>query len=365
MGLRGSISWRRATDASISMITTGMHDRRTVAGVSVALLTSVLYAHAQTPVPPPMAVPVNAVDGILEAFKSHAVVALGEGPHGNEQGHAFRLSLIRDPRFTAVVNDILVEFGTAKYQALLDRFLGGESVPQGELRRIWQDTTVATAVWERPIYEDFLRAVRALNGTLPASRRIRVWLGDAPIDWDHIDSPLQLRRWGRQKDEHAIGVVKDRILATGRRALIIYGDGHLQGRGFPDRSITNGLERPPAPTKVFAISSSFTDLGKFQRGVSAWPIPSLARIAGTVIGVRPYAQFYPMPPQPGWNTVRLQDQFDAVLYLGDKPRIAAFPSALCRDAEYMKMRLARMEFDAPQARRARIAALQTFCAAQP
>ena len=40
--------------------------------------------------------PVNA---ILDAFRSHRVVALGEGSHGNEQGHAFRMSLIRDPRF--------------------------------------------------------------------------------------------------------------------------------------------------------------------------------------------------------------------------------------------------------------------------
>src|SRR5262245_58454978 len=62
------------------------------------------------------AIPINPVNGILEAFRSHEIVALGEGNHNNEQAHAFRLSLIRDPRFPAVVNDIVVEFGNARYQ---------------------------------------------------------------------------------------------------------------------------------------------------------------------------------------------------------------------------------------------------------
>jgi hypothetical protein len=44
------------------------------------------------------AVPVDAITGVLDAFRIHAVVALGEGSHGNEQAHRFRLALIRDPR---------------------------------------------------------------------------------------------------------------------------------------------------------------------------------------------------------------------------------------------------------------------------
>ena len=342
-----------------------MPDLRSTVGVTaVAIIGAVVCVRAQAPAQPANAVAVDAVAGILEAFTSHDVVALGEGPHGNEQGHALRLSLVRHPRFTAVVNDIIVEFGTARHQTLLDRFLSGESVAHDELRRVWQDTTAATSGWERPIYEDFFRAVRALNAELPSGRRIRVWLGDAPIDWARVKTRFDLRRWGMQKDPHAVALIKNQILAKRRRALVIYGDGHLQGRGFPEYSITNGLERPPAPAKVFAISSSFTDLRKFQPDVSSWRIPSLAKVRGTVIGMRPYAQFYPLPPRLGWNMVRLQDQFDAVLYLGNKPKIASLPPALCRDDAYMTMRLARMKLDHPQARRGRIDALLKYCAAQ-
>ena len=43
--------------------------------------------------------PLDPVGGINNAFKTHDVVALGEGDHGNEQGAAFRAKLYRDSRF--------------------------------------------------------------------------------------------------------------------------------------------------------------------------------------------------------------------------------------------------------------------------
>src|SRR5262245_23849898 len=135
---------------------------------------------AQSPAP---AVPIDPIAGILDAFKTHDVVALSEGSHGNEQGHAFRLALIRDPRFSSTVNDIVVEFGNALYQDVIDRFVQGQQVPYEELRKVWQDTTQRTTVWDRPIYEEFYRAVRDVNTKLPAERRLRVLLGDPPVDW--------------------------------------------------------------------------------------------------------------------------------------------------------------------------------------
>lgn len=86
---------------------------------------SILAQETATPRP---AVPIEPIAAIIDAFRTHNVVALGE-PHGNEQGHAFRLALIRDPRFAATVNDIVVECGNARYQDLMDRFIRGEDVP--------------------------------------------------------------------------------------------------------------------------------------------------------------------------------------------------------------------------------------------
>jgi hypothetical protein len=81
--------------------------------VVIALCAS-FTAQQREPAP---AIPINPVTTVLDAFRSYAVVALSEGTDGNEQGHAFRLSLIRHPRFPEVVDDIVVEFGTARYLA--------------------------------------------------------------------------------------------------------------------------------------------------------------------------------------------------------------------------------------------------------
>ena len=116
-------------------------------------------------------------------------VALAEGPHGNEQGHRFRLSLINDPRIAAVVNDIVVEFGNARYQNIVDDFVRGSDVPHAKLRQVWENTTQLSTVFDSPIYEDFLRAVRKVNASLPEEiDSSRVLLGDPPVDWDRVRS---------------------------------------------------------------------------------------------------------------------------------------------------------------------------------
>lgn len=79
-----------------------------------------------TPAPIP-AVPLDATAAILEAFRLHQLVAIGDA-HGNQQGEAFQLALIRDPRFAQIVNDILVEGGNSRHQDLVDRFVRGEDV---------------------------------------------------------------------------------------------------------------------------------------------------------------------------------------------------------------------------------------------
>ena len=113
------------------------------------------------------AVPLQAIPAILDLFKTNQVVGLGEGPHGNLEGLAFRIKLIRDPRFPLIVNDILVESGTARYQEVMDRFIRGESVARQELRRAWEDTTNPGTNWDKPMYEEFFTAVRDVNAKLP------------------------------------------------------------------------------------------------------------------------------------------------------------------------------------------------------
>jgi hypothetical protein len=313
---------------------------------------------------PRAAIPLDAIETILEGFKTHPIIALGEGPHGNEQGHTFRLSLIRDPRFAMVVNDIVVEFGSAFYQATMDRFVNGEDIPQDTLQHVWQDTTATTSAWDRPIYEEFFRAVRAVNAGLPPQRRVRVLLGDAPIDWSHVKTQADLHRWGLQKGPHGADVVLKEVLAKGRRALMIYGDGHFPGRGTTEAVMINRIERAPHGSRAFIIATPFQDLTQIQSDVSSWKVPSIAMLKGTVIGARPFGSFYQPPPAPGWDKLRMEDEFDALLYLGPPGSMtkSRFPAALCRDEKYMRMRMSRLAFTIEVARKAMTDAFVQGCA---
>jgi hypothetical protein len=116
-----------------------------------------------------LTVPIEPIKAILDAFGSHQLVALGE-PHGNEQAAAFRIALIRDARFADVVTDIVVESGNSRFQDVVDAFVSGQRVHDTTLRQVWQKTTVANFVWERPIYEQFFRTVRDVNASLVVSK---------------------------------------------------------------------------------------------------------------------------------------------------------------------------------------------------
>ena len=309
------------------------------------------------PAEPPDATPVDAIPAILDLYRTYQVVGLGEGPHGNLEGAKFREQLIRDPRFPDVVNDILVEMGTGRYQDVMDRYIRGESVPYQELRRAWEDTTNPGTNGEKLIYQDFYAAVREVNAKLPRQKKLRVLLGDPPIAWEFVRNRADLRRWNMQRDPHAFAVLKRESLSRNRRALIVYGDGHFQGRGFPALSLTVLIER--AGFKMVTISPRYANLIKMQPSVAQWKAPSFALIRNTTIGEKFYAQFYPMPPAPGWNRVLMQDQFDAVLYLSAKqPTMTLMPKSLCRDEPYMKMRIARLNAVAPSS----VEGLKKLCA---
>ena len=129
--------------------------------------------------PPPArpAIPLDPITATLDACASHTVVALGEGDHGNEQAHAFRLALIRDPRFATIVNDIVVEVGNARYQDLIDRFLQLNCPRRCVAAGMGEHDPQPHWVCDLPIYQDFFRAVRAVNGSLPPERRLHVLLG--------------------------------------------------------------------------------------------------------------------------------------------------------------------------------------------
>jgi hypothetical protein len=310
---------------------------------SVALSAAMLPAMARPMAP--TSEPVEPIAAILDAFGQHSIVALGE-VHGNEQSHAVRLALLRTPRFPSLVNDIVVEFGNAKFQPLMDRFIAGGDVADEDLVHVWQDTTQVSGVWDRPIYGDLFRAVRAVNQSLPAGRKLRVLLGDPAVDWELVrrdNDGAASQREGKvringiwiekdrasslDRDEHAARLVAREVLARQRRALLMFGDGHLAHAG---RSVVGRLERSTG-TSVFTItnatSRTYDALATARVDVGSWPAPSLWR----------------RPVGPDGSGI---GQSDAVLYLGPPSAMTSsrIAPAVCADASYLARRRERMSW---------------------
>ena len=117
-------------------------------------------------------------------------------PHGIEQRHRFHLSLIRDPRFASLVNDIVEECGNARFQDRIDRFVAGKDVPDAELRRVWEDTISAAPNCDLPMYED------------------------VPIVWEDVKAFDDIVQWDEQRFGHMADVVRREVVAKGRRAPV-------------------------------------------------------------------------------------------------------------------------------------------------
>lgn len=167
----------------------------------------------------------SLADAVIAAFRRHRVVAIGE-IHGQQAHHDALLTLLLDPRLPGVVNDIVVEFGNALYQPTVDRFVAGPAVEDRDLRPVWRNTTQSpVATLDAPMYEQFYRAVRAANWPLPEGRKMRVLLGDPPVDWERVTAREDVEFLDR--DGHLVSVVRREVLDKGRRALICYGTNHV------------------------------------------------------------------------------------------------------------------------------------------
>lgn len=315
----------------------------------IIALTGMLYAA------PKSASPADPATIILNAFGTHPIVALSEGQHWNEQSHAFRKSLIRDPRLAAVVNDIVVECGDARYQEVIDRYIAGTDVPYDELRHVWEDTTMPNIVFDIPVYEDLYRTVRDVNRTLPANRRFRVLLGDPPIDWTKVSAKNDVLKWMNQRNAFAAELIRKEVLAKHRHALLLYADGHFfrkreetvpewyVDKTKPEEPLVSQLERTN-PGVIFSIAApTAADLTKFQPDIANWHAPSIALLPGTTLGAANFGAIYELTG-PEFKSVSMEDQFDALLYLGPPSTmtLAELSKARCSDQQYMKMRLGRM-----------------------
>jgi hypothetical protein len=265
--------------------------------------------------------PVNAVEALLEQMERFPLVALGE-VHQLQEFYDFLTALLYHPLLPEKITDIVVEFGNAHYQEIADQFLlTDQPVAKADLQQIWR-TASGNVLWDAPVYEQFFVTVRAINWTLPPSRRLRVLLGDPPFDpyaYDFASPDEKTLSVWLARDTHYAEVVEQEVMQKGRRALLIAGRYHLlrglhAGRDSQELNAGTQLAQH-YPHKLFvvdllALSSQHPLVG--QARLDQWPRRSLVLLAGTWLG----DALRPTPFSISREASIYSKQADAVLYLG-------------------------------------------------
>jgi hypothetical protein len=274
--------------------------------------------------------PLDPYGLVLDALATHQLAALGE-VHLCQEYHDFLHALLLQPELPGHVDDIVVEFGNSLYQDVADRFLLDlVPVSDAELSQIWRNTIGGRVYWDAPVYEQFFRTVRAVNRGLPDEERIRVLLGDPPVDFTQLESVAdadQLPVPGG-RDTFYADLVEREVLDRGRHALLIAGGDHFRrgesANDNPDHGNAGTLLAEAHPDQLFVIESlpfNPRDSESAHQGVESelarWDIPSAALIESTWLASVPI-EYRALDPD-----LTFGDQVDAVVWLGPETTLTA------------------------------------------
>jgi hypothetical protein len=292
----------------------------------------------------------SVADTLLQHCRDLQMLALGER-HWSASEHAFIKELVVSPHFADVFPVIIVEFGNALYQDVADRYISGQDVSSEQLEQVWRNTTVPMA-WDSPLYAEFFGMVREANKSLPASKKVRVLLGDPPIDWSKVDSVDKFKPYMDRDAFYADLMVRH---CDTQKCLLICGTNHFYWKDplsklRPPSEHKNALEyylrqkgsrnRVQSVLPIFSedarlsakgspalLSAHSPPLEKLRFGqVDRSRVSILTKVNGEMKAVE---------VQPD-DTLALSEVVDWVLYLGVADQTASPPPALYQDRAYIK-----------------------------
>lgn len=253
----------------------------------------------------------NGLDMVVEALITsfdHADVLRLTEAHWDKHDSDLRIALVRHPGFPRKVRFIVVECASTADQAILDQYVRGDDVPRAVLQRVWTNTTQRSNVWQSPVYEDFLTAVREVNAGLPPSGRIRVLAGD-PSPGSRID-----------RDGSAVAVIENNVLQKHAKALVVYGSEHL--KWTEPEGLTSRLEQRHRSLRIVVVYTIggprpyFSET--FEPALTSRVRPVLLPLDRTPIGNLSYGRF------------TYAQLFDACVYWGAGPDVGELVPQLRR-----------------------------------
>jgi hypothetical protein len=317
---------------------------RALLGFALLLPASVGAAQSQTSA---------VIARIAAQFDRHPLVMLGE-LHRSREIHAFLQQMLRDPAFICRVDDVVVESGNARFQPLVDSYVFGGDVSQASLANAWRETAVPLT-WNSPLYRQVFVTLREVNRAHLCPARVRVLLGDPPLDWSKIHTKEDYAPW-TDRDGHYASVVERDVLGKGHRGFLIAGEFHAMKTvpkdlqdDPPAMTVAQILERDH-PGALFSLVS--VPLRNGSRALEMGKPPAFALVHDTARERMSY-QFvdwestisrgtgsgsakWVLTPDKHWPTIG--DMVDGLLYVGGNHSVYPSPTIYLDPAYQRELR---------------------------
>jgi hypothetical protein len=292
--------------------------------------------------------PASAVSVVLDAFARVPIVAVGVSH--TVQDDDFILSIVRSPRFPAVVRNIVIECGNSRYQPILDRYVAGGDVPIEGLQLVWRNTTQIFGPCNDPHHRELIDAVRALNQRMDKTHQVRVLAGDPPINWAKVKTADEVTHFLSVRDSTFASIVQSQVLAKHESALLFVGGFHVFRRHSPyapEDTVTEIVEKSRPGSTFVVMSREDTDgdnNATLDTPLSTWPVPSIAMLGGNWLGQTDSAVVFAARGQlvsdPNkfvnpFEGAKLADLADALLYLGPSSAAQSEARPPANDAAYI------------------------------
>jgi len=287
---------------------------------------------------------------LAQQFDTHPLLMLGE-LHRSREIHAFLQQLLHDPAFICRADDVVVEFGNARLQALADRYvLDGAALGDAEIASLWRETA-PPLTWNSPLYRAVYDTLRELNARRLCTHPVRAVLGDAPIDWARVRTPQDFAQIEDRDASYAAAVERE-VLAKQHRALLVAGMLHAL------KAVPAEIGDADAPTVAQRLQRDhpgalFSVLTVPLPHVAEWlhmdAVPSLRVLAGTpladaslqLVDFRPSVEANAAGATPAWRLApdkhwpALGAACDAIVYVGGNHSLYPNPT-LYLDAAYQR-----------------------------
>ncbi|WP_111979380.1 hypothetical protein [Algibacillus agarilyticus] len=283
-----------------------------------------------------------AVDAILDKFSTHTLVAMGDY-HWNAEVMQFINNLVAQPRFAHEIKHIIVEFGNARFQPLLNDYLQGKAVSDTELKQVMRSSIFFTA-WQPNEYGQFFSIIRQHNLHLSTAEQIKVTLAEPAFTWQASTTQTE---WQKAANNKVSGFYAqaEKAIQKKQKTLMVFGAFHLLKATSISSSPIPIKNQPLAtqieaqyPGKLYVVWPATQP--EFTQAIADITNPALIELNNSPIGDLAFVDLLPKSKVRLSRMERLDakasELSDAYLFVGQTERSTRFPPDVMADKAWIK-----------------------------